>query len=129
MKRLAIFLSAAAIALVASCGGGPKQSEAEKLVNDAAKAVVKGDYKAYVNTFDLSDEDKAQLQSMVEQKVKPEIESHQGIKSYEVVETSIDEEAGTGKAKVVFNYGDGTSDDSTINLVKKDGKWLQVFSK
>ena len=132
MKRLLTVLAlAAALLCFSACKGGsgkaPKASGPEVVAKTALEAMKKGDVKAFVNTFNLSDDDKAMLTSMIDEKLKEKIAEKGGIKSYEIGETSIDGEKATVKAKVY--YKDGTDEDEDFHFTKVDGKWLQELTK
>ena len=132
MKKAIAILTGIALCLAAIALSGcsqDKTSESKKVAETAIKALMKGDIKAYVDTYDLSDEDKAQLTSLLEGKLKPEIEKNGGIKSYEFVEEDINDEANTASYTVKLTYGDGTEKEETINLVKTDNGWKQKLNK
>jgi hypothetical protein len=131
MKRILTVLAlAAALVCFSACKGGnkvTKLSGPEEVAKVALESMKKGDVKAFVDTFNLSDDDKAMLTSLIDEKLKEKIEEKGGIKSYEIGESSIDGDKATVKAKVY--YKDGSEEDEDFHLTKVDGKWLQEMSK
>ena len=130
MKRiLTVVALAAALVCFSACKGGKvtKTSGPEDVAKTALEAMKKGDIKAFVNTFNLSDDDKEMLTSLIDEKLKDKMEEKGGIKSYEIGEITIDEDKATVKAKVY--YQDGSEEDEDFKFTKVDGKWLQEMSK
>ena len=130
MKRFfAVLALAAALLCFSACKGGQgsKSSGPEDVAKAALEAIKKGDVKAFVDTFNLSDDDKAMLTSMIDDKLMDKINEKGGVKSYEIGETSIDGDKATVKAKVY--YKDGTDEDEDFHFTKVDDKWLQELTK
>ena len=126
MKRIVslVLLVSAAFAFHAcsSPASGP-----EKAAKEAAAAFQKGDYDAYAATFDLPESDQKMLSGMIEEKAKDQVASKGGIQSYKVVDSTIDGDEAT--VDMLITYKDGTTEESKMYFVQKDGKWLQVFKK
>ena len=126
MKRIVslVLLVSAALAFYAcsSPSSGP-----EKVAKEAAAAFQKGDYDAYAATFDLSESDQKMLSGMIEEKAKSQIDSKGGIQSYKVVDSTIDGDEAT--VNMLITYKDGSTEDSQMHFVQKDGKWLQTIKK
>lgn len=130
MKRVLTLLALAAVVFVSSCKGGgtsTKLSGPEAAAKAAIEAVKKGDMKAFINTYNLSDDDKATLSALMEDKLQKELDKKGGIKSYEFVDTNIDGDNATVKVKLYYN--NDTEEESTFKLTKVDGKWLQEMDK
>lgn len=128
MKKVLAILAVAAAILCVSCKGGEKKAATpEDTAKTALEALKKNDYKAFVNTYNLSDDDKQMLVSVIEEKMKEQMDEKGGIKSYEVGEAQIDGENAVVNSKIT--YADGSEEDMTFNLVNVDGKWLQEMNK
>lgn len=130
MKRVLTLLALAAVVLVSSCKGGgnsTKLSGPEAAAKAAIEAVKKGDMKAFVNTFNLSDDDKATLTALMEDKLTKELDKKGGIKSYEFVDTNIDGDKAAVKVKIYYN--NDTEEESTFKFTNVDGKWMQEMDK
>lgn len=130
MKRVLTLLALAAVVLVSSCKGGgnsTKLSGPEAAAKAALEAVKKGDMKAFVNTFNLSDDDKATLTALMEDKLTKELDKKGGIKSYEFVDTNIDGDKAVVKVKIYYN--NDTEEESTFKFTNVDGKWMQEMDK
>lgn len=130
MKRVLTLLALAAVVLVSSCKGGgnsTKLSGPEAAAKAALEAVKKGDMKAFVNTFNLSDDDKATLSALMEDKLTKELDKKGGIKSYEFVDTNIDGDKAAVKVKIYYN--NDTEEESTFKFTNVDGKWMQEMDK
>lgn len=128
-KTFSILLTAllcTAVLALAGCKALEKKNAAERTVTTAMNALLKGDLKTYIDTFDLNDEQKAQLIPFFEEKLGPEIEKHGGIKDYKIEEKEFDEENGTASYTVTIFYGDGTEESKTIDMVRTNaGLWKQ----
>ena len=89
MKRVLTLLALAAVVFVSSCKGGgtsTKLSGPEAAAKAAIEAIKKGDMKAFINTYNLSDDDKATLSALMEDKLTKELDKKGGIKSYEFID-------------------------------------------
>lgn len=126
MKRIA-FIIATVVLIGMSFTSCSKQATPASLAADCIEYIQDGDYAAYVNTFDATDEEKAQLQEMFEQKGKALIEKQQGIASYEIIEEKISEDGMSAVVKAKITYGNGEVDDSNkFNFVKVNDEWKQA---
>lgn len=130
MKRVLTLLALAAVVLLSSCKGGgtsTKLSGPEAAAKAAIEAIKKGDMKAFINTYNLSDDDKATLSALMEDKLTKEMDKKGGIKSYEFIDTNIDGDKATVKVKLFYN--NDTEEESTFKFTNVDGKWLQEMDK
>lgn len=129
MKRVLTLLALAAIVFVSSCKGGgtTKLSGPEAAAKAAVEAIKKGDMKAFINTYNLSDDDKATLSALMEEKLQQKLDEKGGIKSYEILDSNIDGDNATVKVKIYYN--NDTDEESTFKLTNVDGKWLQEMDK
>lgn len=126
MKRIA-FIIATVVLMGMSFTSCSKPVTPASLTADCIEYIQDGDYAAYVNTFDATDEEKAELQEMFEQKGKALIEKKQGIASYEIIEEKISEDGMSAVVKAKITYGNGEVDDSNkFNFVKVNDEWKQV---
>ena len=133
-KALTLLAGIAALSLAALCLNGckgvvDKSAPAKKVVETAVKALKNGDIKAYVDTYDLSQEAKDQLTSLLETKIKPEMDKTGGIKDYKIEQVSFDDEAGTAVYNVTLTYADGTTKDQKVDLIKTADGWKQKLNK
>lgn len=126
MKRIA-FIIATVVLIGMSFTSCSKPVTPASLTADCIEYIQDGDYAAYVNTFDATDEEKAELQEMFEQKGKALIEKKQGIASYEIIEEKISEDGMSAVVKAKITYGNGEVDDSNkFNFVKVNDEWKQA---
>lgn len=125
MKKMLLLLTliaSASLFVACTASNGP-----EAVAKQAITAIQKGDYDAYAATFDLSESDQKMLSGMVESKVKEGIDSKGGIKSFNIVDSTVNED--TAQVKVHLVYKDGSEDDQTMDFKKVDDKWKQVMNK
>ena len=129
LQKGLIALAVTALFGAAACTSAPEKGP-EKVAKQAVEAIQKGDFDAYAATFDMSESDQKMLAGMIEEKAKEQIDNKGGIKDYEILETTVDEEGAKATVKVKINYKDGSDDTQTMNFVKKeDGQWLQKLVK
>ena len=105
MKKLAFMFAAAMF--VVCCMVGCKQATPATIAADCVEMIKAGDYEGYAATFNVNDEEKAQLAEMFEKKGKTTLEQMGGIEGYEVVEEVIDETGEKATVKVSITYGNG----------------------
>ena len=127
MKKSAfVFVAIIAIAIsLASCG----KPTAADITADCIEMIKDGDWKGYVNTFDMPDEEKAQLQQMFEKKGKETIENMDGIDSYDIIEETISEDGTEAVVKAMITYGNGKEEESTFYYTNVNGEWKQKMNK
>ncbi len=127
MKKLALVIGVIVVAFTfASCG---KSNTPSSITSDCIEMLQKGDYEAYVNTFDMPDKDKAQLKELFDQKGKSTIEEQKGIVSYEILEETINEAGDEAVVKAVITYGNGETDETKFHFKKVNDEWKQVLNK
>ena len=119
---LTLALTAACLLVACSSANGP-----EAVAKTAISALQKGDYDAYAATFNLSSSDQKMLAGMAEEKIDEQIAKKGGIKSFKVVESSVDEDK--AKVKVHLIYKDGSEEDQDMSFAKVDNEWKQVMDK
>ncbi len=126
MKRFfLIFTMAALFCGIAACSSSTESPDT--VVKHAIISLQKGDYDAYVATYNLSDSDQIMLSGIIEEKMGEELARKGGIKSFEITDTQIDGETASVKTHLIYN--DGSEEDQTMNLVLVDGNWKQEINK
>ena len=128
MKKI-LFMSLAAIAMVlcmASCGSKPTPTSITK---DCIESIKNGDYKAFAETLNVGDEEKAQFQQLLEEKGKKAIEKKDGIVGYEILSEEISEDGLKATVEAEIEYGNGKKDKSKFRYELVDGEWKQVIKK
>ncbi len=133
MKKILMAAIVMAMGLVmTSCGGAEKAATPEDVVKEAFACIEKQDYAGYLQLIDVKEKDgmtadevREKSVPMFEAKVKETIDKKGGIKSWEIVETTLSEDGKSAKVKTKIVYGNDTEDDSKMKLVQKeDGKWM-----
>lgn len=119
---IALALTAACLLVACSSANGP-----EAVAKTAITALQKGDYDAYAATFNLSSSDQKMLAGLAEEKIDEQIGKKGGIKSFKIVESSVDEDK--AKVKVHLSYKDGSEEDQNMAFVKVDNEWKQEMDK
>lgn len=128
MKRLIPLLIAAfAVLCFSSCQSG--ESTPVDVATKAIKAIQKGDYKAYVSTFNLTSEEQKQMTALIEDKVSKAIEEKGGIESFTITDSEIDEEDGSAEVTANLFYKDGSDEDQVMNFIKVNDEWKQEMNK
>lgn len=126
MKNLlfAIFTCLCALIMV-SCGGGSTPTAKAEAYLDAAKD---GNYAEMVDQLhfkkEMTDEQKAQLVTMLEEKAQKSIEKDGAMESYEIISETISEDGTEAKVECLSKYSTGKEKTETIKLVNIDGNWL-----
>lgn len=126
MKKLlfGIFTCLCALIMVSCAGSSTPTSKAEAYLDDM-KA---GDYAAVIEHLHfkkaMTDQDKQQLATMLEEKGQKSIEKDGAIASYEIISETISEDGTTATIESVVKYEGGKEKNETIKLVNIDGKWL-----
>jgi len=133
MKKYILIAAAlvAAFGLCISCkGGGAKKDGPEATAEKIMKSIQKGDWKAYADTYNLDDTNKALIAGMAEDKMAEKLADVGGaIKSFEVGEPVYNEDGTKADVTVKMVYADDSEGEETFNLVNVDGKWLQEMEK
>lgn len=125
MKKLlfGIFTCLCALIMV-SCAGSTPTSKAEAYLDDMKS----GDYAALIEHLHfkkaMTDQDKQQLATMLEEKGQKSIEKDGAIASYEIISETISEDGTTATVESVIKYEGGKEKNEKIKLVSVDGKWL-----
>jgi hypothetical protein len=131
MKKLlfGIFTCLCALIMVSCAGSSTPTSKAEAYLDDM-KA---GDYAAVIEHLHfkkaMTDQDKQQLATMLEEKGQKSIEKDGAIASYEIISETISEDGTTATVESLIKYEGGKEKNETIKLVNIDGKWLVESGK
>ncbi|MBQ7530918.1 MAG: DUF4878 domain-containing protein [Paludibacteraceae bacterium] len=125
MKKFFRMMSVALVALVfAACGSS---NTPEAVTKKYLQTMQKGDYAAMLDQMyfknGLTDEQKAELVGMVEEKAKAEVEKKGGIASFEIGAAEIAEDGQTAKVPYTLKYGDESTKEDNEDLILVDGKW------
>lgn len=125
MKKTIKTWAMAALALALwSCSNSPSG-----VAKKAMGCMQDKDYKGYLELVDmggkeLTDEQKDEYASLLDNKASAELDKKDGIKSYEVTDETIAEDGKTATVKVTTVYGDGTEKTQDMKLKKNDdGDW------
>ncbi|MDR2953793.1 MAG: DUF4878 domain-containing protein [Prevotella sp.] len=133
-KNVCYLLSLVAMCLFlfSSCSSSGPGEEAKKYINYLAK----GDFEKFADGIAYEDTAskeeiqaaKAMMAGMGE-KAKKTIEASGGVKGVEVVSEDISEDGNSAEVVLKVTYGDGSTKDSDVDMVKKDGKWKMEMKK
>lgn len=127
MKRTALLI--ASFMFLAFTFVGCKETTPSSIASDCIEYVKDGNYEAYVNTFNMNAEEKAQLQEMFEKKGEETLKQYKGIESYEIIEENISEDGLKATVKAKITYGNGETKEEKFRFVKVDDQWLQELNK
>lgn len=109
--------------LLSSCGESPSD-----VVLKSSEAAMEGNYAEVVEYVNASDDKKALIKALAEEKIDPQLRREAtekgGIRNYEVIDESISPDGKTAKVTTKTTYGNGETSTSTSDLEKVDGKWL-----
>ena len=127
MKRFALMIIATVFAAFSFVGC--KEATPSTITADCIEYIKAGDYEAYVNTFNMNEEEKAQLKEMFEKKGNETIDKMEGVASYEITEETISEDGMKATVKANITYGNGKSQESKFHFVKVEDQWKQEMKK
>lgn len=138
MKKSILYLASCLLAVVlfTACGGGKSATPSDK-AKDCIELLKNYDYETLTQDLyfaeDVSAEEQEQTKEMLtalfNEKLKPQIESHGGIASYEIVSEEISEDGTTAVVKAVYTYGDGTTEEAKYDMVNDNGEWKLSLNK
>ncbi len=132
MKKMLMAAMLVAMGWVMTSCGGSAASTPEDVVKESFTCLENKDYAGYLDLIDFKEKDgkspeeiRKQMLPLMEAKAEEGIEKKGGIKSWEILETTIAEDGKTAKVKTKIVYGNDKDDKSTVKLVKKDdGTWM-----
>ena len=89
--------------------------------------IKKGDTKEFAKSIAVFEtgnpEDLEQQYQLIEDHIGEIMEKMQDIEDVQILEETISEDGYSATMKVKFIYGDGTEEESTMDMVRQDGKW------
>ena len=132
MKQVSLSILIAVALLLAACGEKKKNVDQGKLAAKAAKyyyeQLLKGDYEAFLNnenrTNNLPDNYRKQLLLNLKQFVARQDSVHHGIDSITLGASHFSAKDNTASVFLLFYYGDKTTEQVVVPMVKERGKWI-----
>ena len=134
MKKAIYFsLMVLCMVFVAACSSDSPGKAAKKY----ASYMQSGEYEKFVDGFyfegEASTEDvdrtKQMLLSMIQEKGAKEMEQKGGLKEIEVVSEELSEDKKTAKVVLKEVYGNGESNENTVDMILVDGTWKMLMKK
>ena len=132
MKRIMLpFLFALAL-LLAACGSKKEEVDQGELAGRAAKLyyeqLLKGQYEAFLGgenrSEKLPDNYRKQLLTNLRQFIEQQKKEHEGIDSVSLASSVFSEKDSTASAFLLFHYGDKTTEQVVVPMLKKHGVWM-----
>lgn len=132
MKQVSLSILIAVALLLAACGEKKKNVDQGKLAAKAAKhyyeQLLKGDYEAFLDnenrTNNLPDNYRKQLLLNLKQFVAQQDSVHHGIDSITLGASHFSAKDNTASVFLLFYYGDKTTEQVVVPMVKEHGKWI-----
>ena len=132
MKQVSLSILIAVALLLAACGEKKKNVDQGKLAAKAAKhyyeQLLEGDYEAFLNnenrTNNLPDNYRKQLLLNLKQFVAQQDSVHHGIDSITLGASHFSTKNNTASVFLLFCYGDKTTEQVVVPMVKERGKWI-----
>ena len=132
MKQVSLSILIAVALLLAACGEKKKNVDQGKLAAKAAKhyyeQLLKGDYEVFLNnenrTNNLPDNYRKQLLLNLKQFVALQDSVHHGIDSITLGASHFSAKDNTASVFLLFYYGDKTTEQVVVPMVKERGKWI-----
>ena len=132
MKQVSLSILIAVALLLAACGEKKKNVDQGKLAAKAAKhyyeQLLKGDYEAFLynenRTNNLPDNYRKQLLLNLKQFVAQQDSVHHGIDSITLGASHFSAKDNTASVFLLFCYGDKTTEQVVVPMVKEHGKWI-----
>ena len=132
MKQVSLSILIAVALLLVACGEKKKNVDQGKLAAKAAKhyyeQLLKGDYEAFLNnenrTNNLPDNYRKQLLLNLKQFVAQQDSVHHGIDSITLGASHFSAKDNTASVFLLFYYGDKTTVQVVVPMVKERGKWI-----
>ena len=132
MKQVSLSILIAVALLLVACGEKKKNVDQGKLAAKAAKhyyeQLLKGDYEAFLNnenrTNNLPDNYRKQLLLNLKQFVTQQDSVHHGIDSITLGASHFSAKDNTASVFLLFYYGDKTTEQVVVPMVKERGKWI-----
>ena len=130
MKKCKFWLTLLSLALVVSCSDEKKvekHSKPEDVVLAAYNNLIKGEYEKYVMNVQscdsITEKYRKSLIIAAKQFMAKEKEEKGGITGVSVVNTKTNEAGTYSLVMLTLTYGDSTSEEVAVPVVKVDGSW------
>lgn len=128
-------LALAALALTTSCG--LKTASAGAAAKQYTEYLAAGEYGKFVDGIYFGEEATAEevaeyrtgLQSMAEEKAKPELEKKGGLTDVEILSETLAEDGKSAEVTLKRTYGNGETEEETNTMVLVDGRWMMKMEK
>jgi hypothetical protein len=104
------------------CGGASGPEGVVKAFLDYAKA---GKYEKIADCYPKSITEQPGAREKIVGMTKQSLESKDGVKSYSITGSEIEEEKATVSYTIEYNNGD--TEENDVTCVKQDGKWFLSF--
>ena len=115
------------LALMTGCSSS---NTPKAVVEKATKCMLAKDYKGLAQLFDMPESDAEQFGEMMETKAEMSVEQKGEVKSYEIIDETIDEEKDEAVVTLKTIYADGNESTQKIPLKKNEsGEWKLVMDK
>lgn len=126
----------AAMFLMASCSSASSNTPG-KALGQYVEALQSGNYESFVEGIALEEgitpeqvqQQKAMLVSLIGSKAAQEYDQKGGIKGVEILSEEIAEDGNSAVVTYKMELGDGTTQEDSQAMVKRDGKWLMDANK
>lgn len=124
MKKFPLILVLLCSGLILAACGSKRQATPSATMLAFCAAIQKGDAKAAVEYLDpemcKQPEAKQKMQGLLAMGIS-QFEKNGGLKHTDILEEKI--EGDTATLKVRYYYGNGSTEDESTGMVKRDGKW------
>lgn len=134
MKKIFTLIAVAVAMFMVSCASAP--ASPSEVAVDYYQYAVDGEFEKLVDCIHIEAETpeevaeaKAMLNSLFTEKAAPQIEAKGGIKSVESLAETVSEDGNEANVQLKITYGDETTKNEDLKMVKVDGKWLMAFDK
>lgn len=130
MKKLVMLFAVITAFFVVSCGGSSTPSDAAV---DFYQLVADGKYEAAADCIayakDKEEESKAMVIALFKEKVDPQLEKNEGLKSVEAVSEKIAEDGNSAVVEMKIIYGNGKEEVKKVDMVLDGGEWKPSMNK
>ncbi len=132
MKRVMLPVLLVTALLLAACGSKKDDIDQGELAARAAKLyyeqLLKGQYNAFLDgeyrSGKLPESYRKQLQANLRQFVEQQKRQHSGVDSVSLSPSVFSEKDSTASAFLLFHYGDKTTEQVVVPMIKKKGVWM-----
>ena len=132
MKRIMFPFLFALPLLLAACGSKKEEVDQGELAARAAKLyyeqLLEGKYEAFLGgenrSEKLPDSYRKQLLTNLRQFIEQQKKEHEGIDSVSLASSVFSEKDSTASTFLLFHYGDKTTEQVVVPMLKKHGVWM-----